>query len=110
MRIAVLSLLFGSGLAVAAPPDQATTDKARTPVAQLASPQYRVRERAATELLRLGRGAVVALNEGKKHPDPEVWMRCEQLLPQARALDLEHRIDLFLKDTDLKGTHDLPLW
>ncbi|HVK09612.1 MAG TPA: hypothetical protein VM597_12620 [Gemmataceae bacterium] len=110
MKIAVISVLLASGYAVAAPFDQATTDKARTLVAQLASPQYRVRERAATELLRLGRGAVVALTEGKKHPDPEVWMRCEQLLPQARALDLEHRIDVFLKDADLKGTHDLPLW
>jgi hypothetical protein len=110
MKTAVFCVLMGSGLAVAAPPDPATTDKARTLVAQLASPQYRVRERAASELLRLGRGAVVALNEGKKHTDPEVWMRCEQLLPQARALDLEHRIDAFLKDTELKGTHDLPLW
>lgn len=111
MKTAVLCVLFGCGLAAAAPgPDPADTQKARTLVAQLASPKYRDRERAATQLIQLGRGAVVALTEGRKHPDPEVWTRCEQLLPQARAQDLNYRIELFLKDADGKATHDLPLW
>ena len=76
---------------------------------QLGSPRYRDREKAATELVRMGRAAKPALQEGKKHPDPEVRARCEQLLPQALALDLAFRVDRFLEDTDGKLEHDLPL-
>src|SRR5205085_10919213 len=65
---------------------------------------------AATELLKLGRAATVALQAGKKHSDPEVVSRCEQLLPRARALDLAFRLDRFRKDPASKFEHDLPLW
>lgn len=78
-------------------------------VRQLASAKYREREKAAAELVRMGRAAKPALIEGKKHADPEVQSRCEQLLPEALALDLAFRIDRFLADADGKLEHDLPL-
>lgn len=108
-----LAALLSCGLAVAAPPapaDSPDGKKARDLTAQLASPKYREREKAAAELIKMGRAAKPALQEGAKSPDPEVQTRCQQLLPQALALDLNFRIDRFLKDTDGKLTHDLPLW
>jgi len=57
----------------------------------------------------MGRAAKTALQAGKKHADPEVQSRCEQLLPQALALDLEYRLDRYMKDPEGKLSHDLPL-
>jgi len=103
-------LLAGAGWAETPPAPK--SDPARLPqlIEQLGSPRYKEREKAAGEIVRMGRGAKLALQEGAKSPDPEVSSRCAQLLPQALTLDLLHRIDLFLKDTDGKQTHDLPLW
>jgi hypothetical protein len=93
------------------PPDPADNKKAKELVVLLGSPKYKERERAATELIKMGRAAKPALVDGKTNsPDPEVQTRCQQLLPQALALDLMFRIDRFLKDTDGKLEHDLPLW
>lgn len=87
-------------------------DPVRLPqlIEQLGSPRYKDREKAASELVRMGRGAKIALQDGAKSADPEVSSRCLQLLPQALTLDLLHRIDVFLKDTEGKEKHDLPLW
>lgn len=82
---------------------------ATTLVRQLGSPKFRDRERAAAELVRMGRAAKPALLQGKKDPDPEIQTRCWQLLPQALALDLAFRVDRFLTDADGKLEHDLPL-
>jgi hypothetical protein len=102
---------FGGTLFAAAPAPVTPSDPklAFELVRQLGSPKYREREKAATELVRMGRAAKPALQDGKKNPDPEVQTRCEQLLPQALALDLAFRIDRFLTDTDGKLDHDLPL-
>jgi hypothetical protein len=108
-------LLFVSilaGTAAGAPPAPVTPADPKLTfdlVRQLGSPRYREREKAATELVRMGRAAKPALQEGKKHPDPEVQARCEQLLPQALALDLAFRVDRFLTDAEGKLDHDLPL-
>ena len=59
---------------------------------------------------RNGPGREVGLAGRKDSQDPEVQTRCQQLLPQALALDLMFRIDRFLKDADGKLEHDLPLW
>jgi len=108
----VLALALFAGRVAAGPPAPvvpADPKLAADLVSQLASPKYRDREKAAAELIRMGRAAKPALIEGKKHPDPEVQSRCEQLLPQALALDLAFRVDRFLTDTDGKLDHDLPL-
>ena len=58
----------------------------------------------------MGRTAKAALIEGRNNADPEIQSRCTQLLPQALALDLKFRVDRYLKDTEGKLDHDLPLW
>jgi hypothetical protein len=105
--------LFLAGTVLAAPPvapDSPENHKAQELVLQLGSKKYREREKAAAELIQMGRSAKPALVDGNKNPDPEVQSRCSQLLPQALALDLLYRIERFLKDTDGKLEHDLPLW
>src|SRR5689334_12572253 len=108
----VFFLALFAGAAAAAPPAPvvpADPKLAHDLVRQLGSQRYRDREKAAAELVRMGRAAKPALVEGKKNPDPEVQTRCDQLLPQALALDLAFRVDRFLTDTEGKLQHDLPL-
>lgn len=96
----------------AAPPvatDSPEHQRALELVAQLGSQRYKEREKAASELVKMGRIARKALEAGKANKDPEIYTRCEQLLPQALALDLLHRIEEYLKDTDGKKEHDLPM-
>jgi hypothetical protein len=98
--------------AAAGPPAAAgapESARAEALVRQLASPRYRDRELASVELIQMGRGAKSALVAGKSHPDPEVQNRCQQILPQALALDLKHRVDRFLADPAGRLDHDLPL-
>jgi len=110
--LSVVSLLAG-GILVAAPPppgpDSAEERKAEAYVRQLRSPKYKDRERAAAELIQMGRAAKTALIAGKADPDPEIQTRCQQLLPQALALDLRYRVDRYLNDPDGRLDHDLPL-
>lgn len=106
-------VIVSAGLASAAPPasaDSPENRKARELVASLGSAKFREREKAAAELVKMGRAAKFALLEGKTSADPEVNSRSHQLLPQALLLDLMFRIERFLKDTDGKQEHDLPLW
>ncbi|MBO0699825.1 MAG: hypothetical protein J2P46_15615 [Zavarzinella sp.] len=108
----VLGLLGVSVLFAAPPvggPDSPDPKRAEDCVRQLGSPKYRDRERAATELIHMGRAAKAALLAGKADPDPEVQTRCQQLLPQALSLDLMYRLDRYRKDTDARLQHNLPL-
>jgi hypothetical protein len=111
--LAVLGLLTAGTLSAAPPtpakPDSPDQRRAEALVRQLGSPKYRDRERAAAELVRMGRGAKAALLAGKADADPEVQSRSQQLLPQALALDLKYRLDRYLADTEGKLEHDLPL-
>lgn len=106
MKTIIILTLVGTAVAASPTPDP----KAKSLVQQLGSPRYRERERAATDLLHMGRAAIVALTEGKTNSDPEVQARCEQLLPQAKSLDLMQRIERFRKDADGKLEHELPMW
>jgi hypothetical protein len=104
--------LLGLALLVPAgsPAQAAPADDAVAEVRQLADPSFRVRERAAERLRRLGRLAKLALLDGRGHPDPEVRSRCERLLPAAMADDRRARLDAFLADPDGRREHDLPGW
>jgi hypothetical protein len=108
----VLCIALFAGAAVAGPPapvPPADPKVAIEFVRQLGSLRYRDREKAAAELVRMGRAAKPFLVAGKDNPDPEVQERCAQLLPQALALDLAFRVDRYLTDTEGKLDHDLPL-
>jgi hypothetical protein len=109
--LSLIGLLTGGVLLAAPPAGRPDTDEGRRAevcVRQLGSPKYKDRERAAAELIQMGRAAKAALIAGKADPDPEVQTRCQQLLPQALALDLRYRMDRYLKDPDGKLDHDLP--
>jgi hypothetical protein len=109
----LLVALGGAAVALGAPPvaaGPAPHKKAEELVRQLASPRYKERERAATALIMLGRAARPALVAGKTSSDAVVQTRCEQLLPQALALDLLVRVRRFQNDPEGQLEHDLPLW
>src|SRR4051794_3874459 len=74
--------------------------KARALVRQLGSDEFSAREDAQKQLAALGRLARPALVAGvNTSPDPEVRLRCAELLPAATALDNRAKIDTFLADT-----------
>jgi hypothetical protein len=106
-------LLAGSFLRAAEPtaPQASKPDasKAAELVRDLGDSRFKVRENAARELKKLGRGAKPALLAGMKSADPEIWNRCVQLLPEVMALDLKARVDAYLADTEGKLKHDLPM-
>jgi hypothetical protein len=58
--------------------------RAEAAVTNLGSPQYAIRETAATELLELREKAYPALLRATAHKDPEVARRAEELLKQLR--------------------------
>jgi len=85
--------------------------KSRALVRQLGSEDYPEREDAQKQLADLGRLARPAILTGATtDPDPEIRLRCSQLLPSANALDLKARIETFLADTNGDYEHDLPAW
>ena len=106
------ALFLSASVCLAAPPvakDSPEDKKAHELISQLGSKKYREREKAAADLIQMGRSAKGALISGKSHPDPEVQTRSHQLLPQALLLDLMFRIERFVKDSDGKLDHDLPM-
>ena len=85
--------------------------KARAIVRQLGSDDYPEREEAQEQLAKMGRLARPAIFAGAtSDPNPEIRLRCAQLLPNANALDLKAKIDTFLADTNGEYEHDLPAW
>jgi hypothetical protein len=85
--------------------------KARALVRQLASEDYSEREDAHKQLADLGRHARPALLAGANtSPEPEIRLRCAQLLPGATALDIAAKLDTFLADTKGEYEHNLPAW
>lgn len=85
-------------------------EKAAALVKQLGEKSFRVRERAARELLKLGLKAKRALAEGARSGDVEVRNRCRDLLVEVEHAGLRARLDAFLADKDGKREHDLPGW
>lgn len=111
MRILGISVvLFMGGLFPSSPASAQATEHPHALVQRLGDPAYDVRELAAQELLRLGRGAVSALQEGLAHSDPEIRRRCRDLLPRARRSEQEIRFDTFLLTGQDRGGLRFPGW
>jgi hypothetical protein len=80
-------LAFAPGVCVHAQ-DPAQVPRVARLVEQLGSDQYKERDRASSELAKLGTTARRQLEAAAKSPDPEVRLRAADLLAQIRALDL----------------------
>lgn len=79
-------------------------------ILRLGDINYRAREAASRELVKMGAAARSALEAGIKNADPEIASRCERLLPLALQSDLLIRIARFEKDKGGKEPVDLPFW
>src|SRR5262245_13539211 len=81
--------------------------KARQLVRQLGDANFRTREQASQELVRMGSAVEPILREGLEYPDPEVRFRCRHILPMALSYDLERRLQTFLAGKEDKD-HPAP--
>jgi hypothetical protein len=110
--IAMLASTAGTHAADAKPPTHVppSSEHIATLVHQLGHESFPVRERASTDLIRLGRAAKPALLAGLGDTDLEVRRRCQFILPLALRRDLEARLAAFLADKDHKNDHGLPGW
>jgi hypothetical protein len=110
--LALSTLLAGKAVAadesVAPTPEQHR--RAVELVKQLGDRSFRVREKAARELLALGLSARKAIEEGTRAADAEIRKRCRDLLPDILQAQMRARIKAFLADRDGKKGHDLPGW
>jgi hypothetical protein len=77
-------------------------------VQQLGDEQFAVRERATTQLIRMGLPARKALEAGRTHPDREIRFRCERILSIVDELDFQHRLEAFAAGRS--DGRDLPAW
>jgi hypothetical protein len=84
-------------------------EKAAQLVKQLGDAKFAVREAAGKQLVEMEFGAVPALKEGTKSNDEEIRVRCESLLPKAKAAGWNRRSVPYLADADGKKAHELPL-
>jgi hypothetical protein len=111
--IAALHLLVAGGPPPASAADRTTPPESRAAndlVKQLASPSFRARERATTELTRLGLAANEALLEGLESPDAEVRSRCERVLEKVLEWDYRARLRAFADDKRGTSGHGLGGW
>ncbi len=117
LAAAVLAFLALATPGAAASPDPATlrvapeeTVRARALVRKLGSELFRERDDATRELAAMGRRALVALDEARGDPDPEVSARVGQLRPRATLDEMAARVASFLADGDSRFEHDIPAW
>ena len=83
-------------------------EKALQLLRKLGAKDFKIRESAGTQLVRMGRAVEPILRAGLANSDPEIRFRSRYLLPLAMNYDLEKRIQAFLADTG--GKADLPGW
>ncbi len=79
-------------------------------VRQLGDRSFRVRQQAARSLRQIGLPAITALQNAVKSPDLEVRVRAGQLLEDVEQLELERRLELFLRKADNQSDNVLLGW
>lgn len=106
----MISTLVASMLVLASPSDASSDahQRATELVRQLGNEQYKVRQAAAKELVRMGSDARKALEFGLSSPDVEVKELCAKLLPRAIEFHLNELIEKFLKDPKGPLPQELP--
>src|SRR5437868_1410868 len=107
-RLCLLSLVSCSVLLVAgaaraegpASPTPEEQKRAAALVRQLSHRSFRVRDRAARELLDMGLLAKKAVEDGTKDSDPQVRKRCSDLLPDILQAEFRAKLEAFRADKD----------
>lgn len=79
-------------------------------VQQLGSNDFKVREEATQQLLKIGLPARQALLEGTKDADLEIRRRCRELIPAILEEHRQAKLAAFIADKDGKQKYDLPGW
>src|SRR5262249_45724902 len=74
----------------------------------LGAKEYKTRENAGHELVKMGRAVEPVLRQGMTDADPEIRSRSRYLLPLALSYESERRIQVFLSDAGDKAP--LPSW
>lgn len=89
----VLGVTIATAVPADSPPPSPSADRIATLVADLGSPEYRIRREAAQSLNQLGRPALIALQTAAdRSPDPEI---------RQAARDLAEKIALRVENEDL---------
>ncbi|MCX7700771.1 MAG: hypothetical protein N2039_07820 [Gemmataceae bacterium] len=70
--------------------------RARELLQRLGAADYRQREHATNQLIKMGSAIEPILREGLEMPSPEIRLRCRYILPLAMNYDLERRLQRFL--------------
>jgi hypothetical protein len=117
MKLLIPSLVSVVALLSAVPAWSADTEKtpqeienlAKELVLKLGNPSFKQREAASQELVKLGLGALKAIDEGRKNPVLEIRARCESLSAEIRLLDLERRLEELAADQEGRIANTLPL-
>ncbi len=89
--------------------DQGIYVRAVALVQQLGNEYFATRERATSELIKMGRPGKKALEEGRGHADREIRYRCERILSIVEQLDFQRRLASFAAGRG-SGQYDLPGW
>jgi len=94
-------------LAVGQERSQTAAEAARL-VQQLGAEEFSQRERATTQLIEMGAGAVPAVDAGRTHPDREIRYRCERIYQIVAERDFQRRLTAFT--VGRSDGLDLPGW
>jgi len=98
-RLFVVGIAFAlaaTGTAVANSLSEKDLARARQLVQQLGASNYREREEARSELIRMGSGVEPILREGMVNADAEIRSRSRAILPLAMSYDMERHLQVFL--------------
>lgn len=76
----------------------------------LGADEFSAREAATEQLSRIGLPAFKAVEEAVHHSDREVRYRAERILARIRQLDLQRRLDAFLRGAEATDDYSLPGW
>jgi hypothetical protein len=89
--------------------DEGIYNRAVALVQQLGAEHFAARERATSELIKMGLPGRKALEQGRGHADREIRYRCKRILSIVEELDFQRRLAGFAAGRN-GGEYDLPGW
>lgn len=91
-------------------PDAKSAAEISALITQLGEESFDRREAAVEQLLTYGLPALKLVEEGTKHPDPEIRYRCGVVRVALKEIDLDRRLKAFAADVKGEKDHGLPAW